>query len=78
MSQTYIGRNVEPDEAKYHHGRSPAAWVSVIIAAIAFVVGCVAVVQLNWTMLIVAGALLVVSLVVGGILNALGLGNAHS
>lgn len=75
MSQSYIGRGAEPAEAKYHHGQSPAAWTAVIIAGVAFVLGGIAVIQMDWVMLAVAGGLIVLSLVIGGALRAAGLGN---
>ncbi|MGJ3509794.1 HGxxPAAW family protein [Enemella sp. A6] len=77
MSASYINRgNTEPDEAKYHHGRSPSAWVSVAIAFIAAVIGTVAVVTLNWWLLAVAGGVVVVALIVGRIMQVAGLSNA--
>ena len=59
----------------YHHGRTPAAWAGSIIAAIAFTLGAVAfVLGPNWTLIWVAGVLLVLSLVTGGVLRRMGYG----
>ena len=60
---------------EYHHGRTPAAWVGSIIAAVAFTLGAVAMmVGPNWTLLWVSAVLLVLSLVTGGVLRRIGYG----
>lgn len=63
-------------EPRYHHGRSPAAWtgsvatlVAVIIASVALLFGP------NFTLLIVAGVVLVVGLIAARALQVLGKGN---
>lgn len=62
---------------EYHHGRTPAAWVGSIIAAVAFTLGAVAAITgPNWTLIWIATGLLVVSVVVGGVLRKIGYGQA--
>lgn len=60
-----------------NHGSTPAAWVAVLIALVAFVVGGIALVfsPPNWPMFWVAVALLPVSLIAGKVLSAMGLGS---
>ena len=59
-----------------NHGSTPAAWVAVFLALVAFVVGGVALVfsPPNWPMFWVGVALLPVSLIVGKVMSAMGLG----
>lgn len=77
MGSSYINNGIEaPEDAKYHHGRSPAAWVSVIIALVGAILGTIAVVLLNWTLLAIAGGIIVVALIVGRIMQVAGLSNA--
>jgi hypothetical protein len=59
-----------------NHGSTPAAWVAVFLALVAFVVGGVALVfsPPNWPMFWAAVALLPVSLIVGKVMSAMGLG----
>ncbi|CAL8979992.1 MAG: hypothetical protein LCH87_00035 [Actinobacteria bacterium] len=62
---------------EYHHGRTPAAWTGSIIAAVAFILGAVAMVTgPNWTLMWVASVLLVLSLVAGGVLRRMGYGQS--
>lgn len=62
-----------------NHGSTPAAWVAVLIALVAFTVGGVALVfdPPNWAMFWVGVALLPVALVVGKVMSAMGLGADH-
>ena len=61
----------------YHDGRTPAAWAGSIIAAVAFTLGAIAfVLGPNWTLIWVAGVLLVLSLVTGGVLRRMGYGQS--
>jgi hypothetical protein len=66
----------EPSGMAENHGSTPAAWVAVLLALVAFVVGGVALVFTppNWVMFWVAVALLPLSLVVGKVMSAMGLG----
>ncbi|HWM00621.1 MAG TPA: HGxxPAAW family protein [Nocardioidaceae bacterium] len=59
-----------------NHGSTPAAWVAVFLALVAFVVGGVALVfsPPNWPMFWAGVALLPVSLIVGKVMSAMGLG----
>ncbi len=67
-----------PAAAKeYHHGRTPAAWAGSIIAAVAFILGAVAMlIGPNWTLAWTAAVLLVLSLVTGGVLRRIGYGQS--
>jgi hypothetical protein len=59
-----------------NHGSTPAAWVAVFIALVAFVVGGIALVfsPPNWVMFWIAVALLPVAMIVGKVMSAMGLG----
>ncbi len=56
------------------HGSTPAAWTAVVIIALAFVVGTLAIVLGNWPMFWVGVALVVVGAVVGKVMAMMGLG----
>lgn len=56
------------------HGSTPAAWTTVTIITIAFIVGTLAVVLGNWPMFWGGVGLVVVGAVVGKIMQAMGLG----
>lgn len=57
-----------------NHGQTPAAWTSVTIIFIGFVVGCIAVMVLNWVLLGVGAVIIVVGAVVGKVMQMMGLG----
>jgi hypothetical protein len=61
--------------ADSHHGSTPAAWTAVVLVLIAFLVGAVGLVITNWVVFWVGVGLLVVSGVVGKIMQAMGLGS---
>lgn len=78
-----MGENVtesaEPAAGKatreYHHGRTPAAWAGSIAAAVAFTLGAVGfLLGPNWTVVWIAVALLLVSIVLGAVLRRAGYG----
>lgn len=57
------------------HGNTPAGWTAVIIMLIGFVVGAVAVVQLNWPLFWIGGVgLLVLGAIVGKVMQMMGMG----
>jgi hypothetical protein len=60
--------------ADNHHGSTPAAWTTVTLALIAFLVGAVGLVIMNWPVFWVGVGLLALSLVVGKVMQAMGLG----
>jgi Family of unknown function (DUF6704) len=62
--------------AASHHGSTPAAWTAVTLILIAFLVGGVGLVVGNWVVFWVGVALAVVAVVVGKIMQAMGMG-AH-
>jgi hypothetical protein len=66
----------EPSGMAQNHGSTPAAWVAVFLALVAFVVGGIALVfsPVNWTLFWVGVALLPVSMIVGKVMSAMGLG----
>lgn len=59
-----------------HHGSTPAAWVAVLLALVAFVVGGLSLLTdpPNWVLFWIGVALLPVALVVGKVMSAMGLG----
>ena len=57
-----------------HHGSTPAAWATVVIISIAFLVGTLAVILGNCPMFWVGAALVVVGAIVGKIMQKAGLG----
>lgn len=56
------------------HGSTPAAWTTVTIITLAFVIGTLAIVLGNWPMFWAGAALVVVGAVVGKIMQRMGLG----
>jgi len=56
------------------HGSTPAAWTTVVIITIAFIIGTLAIVLGNWPMFWVGVGLVVVGAVVGKIMQSMGLG----
>ena len=57
-----------------NHGQTPAAWTAVTIMMVGFVVGSIAVIQLNWPLLIVATVIIVAGAVVGKVMQMMGMG----
>lgn len=58
-----------------HHGSTPAAWTAVMIALVGFAVGGIALlIGPSWPTFWVGMALLPLSLVVGKVMSAAGLG----
>jgi hypothetical protein len=58
-----------------HHGRTPAAWTGAILALVAFLLGGFALVLgPNWVLFWISAALLVISVIAGGVMQALGHG----
>ena len=64
------------EAATHHdnHGQTPAAWTAVTIIMVGFVIGCVAVILLNWVLLGVGVAVIVVGAVVGKVMQMMGMG----
>lgn len=60
--------------AHAHHGNTPAAWTTVCLALIAFVVGGIGLLVGIWLVFWLGVALLVFSAVVGKVMQAMGLG----
>ncbi|MGH3356891.1 MAG: HGxxPAAW family protein [Nocardioidaceae bacterium] len=62
-----------------NHGSTPAAWVTVFLALVAFVVGGIALVfdPVNWVLFWIGVALLPVAMLVGKAMSAMGLGAAE-
>lgn len=59
----------------YHHGRSPAAWVGSVVAAIGFVIVAVAaLLGPNWTLAIIGGALVLIAGIATMIMKVMGFG----
>jgi hypothetical protein len=57
-----------------HHGSTPAAWTAVFLCLVAFLVGGAGLMVGSWVVFWVGVALLVVSGVVGKVMQAMGLG----
>lgn len=60
------------------HGNSVAAWTTVIIMAVGFVLGGVALVIGQWWLFWVSAGLIVVGAIVGKVLSLMGLGSEPS
>lgn len=58
------------------HGSTPAAWTLVTILMIASVVGAIGIVSANYTLFWVGVGLVVVGLIVGKVMQMMGLGQA--
>ncbi len=59
------------------HGNTPAAWTTVVIITIAFVIGTLGIMLANWTMFWIGVAVLVIGAVVGKVLSMMGFGKAR-
>jgi hypothetical protein len=57
-----------------NHGQTPAAWTAVSIMMVGFLVGCIAVVYLNWVMLGVGVAIVAFGAIVGKVMQMMGMG----
>jgi hypothetical protein len=57
-----------------NHGQTPAAWTAVAIMMVGFLIGCVAVVLLNWVLLGMGVAVVAVGAVVGKVMQMMGMG----
>ncbi len=57
-----------------NHGQTPAAWTAVTIMMVGFIVGSIAVVQLNWVLLVVGFVIIVAGAVVGKVMQMMGMG----
>jgi hypothetical protein len=60
--------------ADHHHGSTPAAWTAVVLALIAFLVGAAGLMMMVWPLFWVGVGLLALSVVVGKVMQAMGLG----
>jgi hypothetical protein len=58
-----------------HHGSTPAAWTAVSLCLIAFCVGGAGLMMGNWVVFWVGMALILVSGIVGKVMQAMGLGS---
>jgi hypothetical protein len=59
-----------------NHGQTPAAWTTVTILMIASVVGAIGIVSHNYTLFWVGIGMVVVGLIVGKIMQMMGMGQA--
>jgi hypothetical protein len=77
-----MGRMATPDSptttpaAAHHtsHGNTPAAWTTVAIITLAFILGTVAVIVGNWPLFWVSVGLVAVGAIVGKVMAMMGLG----
>ncbi|HEU0214694.1 MAG TPA: HGxxPAAW family protein [Jiangellaceae bacterium] len=57
------------------HGNTPAGWTAVILMVIGFVVGAIAVIQLNWPLFWIGGVgVVVLGAIVGKVMQMMGMG----
>ena len=56
------------------HGSSPAAWTTVVLTLVAFLVGAAGLIMDNWVIFWSACGLLVVAVLAGKVLQLMGLG----
>jgi uncharacterized protein DUF6704 len=61
--------------ANGHHGSTPAAWTAVTLCLIAFCIGGAGLVMGNWVVFWIGMALILVSGIVGKVMQAMGLGS---
>lgn len=65
------------DGEKYHHGRTPAAWVAMVLATLGSVVAAVGFfMNVNWPVVIVGLAVVLIAPIVGGVMRKMGYGQA--
>lgn len=57
-----------------HHGSTPAAWTAVVVCLVGFLVGGVGLVMQSWVAFWVGAAFIVASVVVGKVMQAMGMG----
>jgi hypothetical protein len=60
--------------AASHHGSTPAAWTAVTLILVAFLVGAIGLVIGNWVIFWAGVAVGVIALVVGKVMQAMGMG----
>ena len=67
-------------DAVHHedHGSTPAAWTTVAIIVIAFIVGTLAIILGNWPMFWVGVILVPIGAVVGKVMAMMGMGKKRS
>jgi 1,4-dihydroxy-2-naphthoate octaprenyltransferase len=63
-------------EAPHHdnHGQTPAAWTASIIITLGFLIGCIAVIQLNWVLLGIGFVVIFLGAVAGKVMQMMGMG----
>ena len=69
-----------PTPAKYHHGKSPAAWAGIMLSFLGILVGGLGMVPpignpVNWTVVVIGAVIIVLGLAAAVVLRKLGLGN---
>jgi hypothetical protein len=61
--------------SRNEHGNTPAGWTAVIIMVVGFVVGAIAVIQLNWPLFWIGGVgVVVLGAIVGKVMQMMGMG----
>ncbi|MFT3877985.1 MAG: HGxxPAAW family protein [Propioniciclava sp.] len=67
------------DGAKYHHGRTPAAWTASVIATIGSIVAAIGfLMNISWTVVWIGLGLMAASVIVGGVMVKLGYGQQYA
>ncbi len=64
--------------AASHHGSTPAAWTAVTLVIVAFLVGAIGLVMMNWPVFWTGVGLLGLAVVVGKVMQAMGMGARQS
>lgn len=62
------------NQKRSHHGNTPAAWTTVTIAFLAFIIGAAGVLSANWPLFWAGVGVFVLSGVVGKVMQMAGLG----
>ena len=62
---------------KYHHGKTPAAWTSTIIASIGAIIATIGFfMNINWTVVWIGLGAIVAAVIVGGVMVKMGYGQS--
>lgn len=56
------------------HGSTPAAWTAVVIMLVGSIIGCIAVLMLNWVLLAVGFGVIALGVLVGWTMSMMGYG----
>ena len=57
-----------------HHGQTAAMWTAVVVEMVGFLLGGIALMIGNWTLFVIAGVICAAGVIVGFVMQKLGLG----